>query len=179
MTVPGTIDPIREARAYQAMLVGLVGNDDPADVQRATPGRARQLLAEAAGDLRVCPAEAEWSVLECLAHLVDAELVVSGRYRWILAEDEPELRPYDQDLWVDRLHDMSEDPDRLLAVFEPLRAANIDLWARTPVEMRDRVGHHPERGPESYGLTFTMLAGHDRFHIAQVERALASIRSGR
>jgi len=32
---------------------------------------------------------------------------------------------------------------------------------------------HAERGPESYGLLFTMITGHDRFHLAQAERALA------
>ena len=30
----------------------------------------------------------EWSVLECLGHALDAEIVSSARYRWILAHDE-------------------------------------------------------------------------------------------
>src|SRR5207253_1523877 len=64
MTVPVTIDPVRQARAYQEMLVGLVGKDDPAEVQRATSALVRNLLAEAADDLRLRPAQAEWSVLE-------------------------------------------------------------------------------------------------------------------
>jgi hypothetical protein len=41
---------------------------------------------------------------------------------------------------------------------------------------RDRVGIHRERGPESYGLIVRLGAGHDRFHIAQAERALAAVR---
>jgi hypothetical protein len=34
---------------------------------------------------------------------------------------------------------------------------------------------HAERGPESYELTFRLIAGHDRFHLAQARRALAAV----
>jgi hypothetical protein len=107
--------------------------------------------------------------------MVDAEIVVSGRYRWILAHEEPELLGYDQDLWVDRLHHPVEDPAELLALLEPLRRANLALWERTPEAQRDRIGMHRERGPESYRLTFTLMAGHDRFHLEQARRAVARL----
>jgi hypothetical protein len=35
---------------------------------------------------------------------------------------------------------------------------------------------HAERGPETYDLSFRMIAGHDRFHLAQARRALAAVR---
>lgn len=174
---PASPDPIDEPRAYQDLLVGLVGEDDPADVQAATPGLIRQLVSDAGEDLRTRPEPGEWSVLECIAHVVDAEIVCAGRYRWILAHDQPELIGYDQDLWIDRLHQPTEDPAELLGVFEPLRRANLSLWARTPEDLRARVGLHRERGPESFGLTFALIAGHDRFHLAQARRALAQIRA--
>jgi hypothetical protein len=74
----------------------------------------------------------EWSVYECIAHIADAELVVGGRYRWILAQDRPELLPYDQDLWVDRLHAGDEDPADLLATFEALRRRTSTYGAGRP-----------------------------------------------
>ncbi len=172
-------DPVTAPQAYQQHLVALVGDDDSAVVQRATPARVRALLADAADEGALRPADGEWSVLECLAHMVDAELVASGRYRWILAHDEPELIGYDQDAWVDRLHAPVEAADELLASFSALRAANLALWERTTDVGRDRVGIHRERGPESYRLTFTLIAGHDRFHVDQAERALAAIREAR
>jgi hypothetical protein len=172
-------DPINEPKAYQDYLIGLVGDDDPAEVQAATPQRIRSLLAEAGDDAGRRPMAREWSVLECVAHIVDAEIVAAARYRWILAHDEPELIGYDQDLWVERLHQPVEDAVALLSLFEPLRAADLAVWERTPVDQRDRVGIHRERGRESYGLLFTMIAGHDRFHLGQAERALASLRDAR
>ncbi|MFN8233078.1 MAG: DinB family protein [Actinomycetota bacterium] len=122
------------------------------------------------------PEPGEWSVLECVGHIVDAEIVMSARYRWVLAHDEPTLIGYDQDLWVKRLH-QDDDLEQLLDLFDALRLANVTLWARTPKELRSRVGMHQERGAESYDLAFRMIAGHDRFHLAQAERALAAVRA--
>ena len=166
-------DSVSEPKAYQDYLIGLVGDDDPAKVQADTLGLVRDLVARAGPAAAARPEEGEWSVLECIAHIVDAELVAAARYRWILAHDEPPLIGYDQDRWVDRLHVPVENAEELLGLFEPLRQANLALWARTPVADRDRFGVHAERGPESYGLLFTMITGHDRFHLAQAERALA------
>jgi hypothetical protein len=174
-----TADPVSAPKAYQDLLIGLVGDDDPAEVQAATPALLRALLTDAGADLRTRPEAGEWSVAECLAHIVDAEIVSSGRYRWILAHDEPEIMPYDQDLWVDRLHQPVEDVESLVALFEPMRRANLELWARTPVVDRTRFGIHLERGPESYELTFGLIAGHDRFHLTQARAALDQIRGQR
>jgi hypothetical protein len=169
-------DPVSEPKAYQDLLISMVGTDDPAEVQSATPQRIRDLVAGAGPDLGRRPEPGEWSPLECIAHLMDAEVVAAGRYRWILAHDRPDLMGYDQDLWVDRLHQPPEGPEELLAVFEPLRRANLALWRRTSEADRERIGMHTERGAESYRLTFTLFAGHDRFHLDQARRALASLK---
>jgi hypothetical protein len=179
MTPKDSPDPVSEPKAYQQHLLGLLGDDDPGEVQSSTPTELRALVGEAADDLRSDPEPDEWSVYGCIAHVVDAEIVMSGRYRWVLAHDEPPLIGYDQDLWVDRLHSGNEPIDDLLSLFEPLRSANVSLWRRTPLELRSRVGIHAERGPESFDLAFKMIAGHDRFHAAQVRRALAAVRGQR
>ena len=41
-------DPVSDSKAYQDLLVGLVGADDPAEVQAETPRLIRELLANAA-----------------------------------------------------------------------------------------------------------------------------------
>jgi hypothetical protein len=168
---PASPDPVAAPSEYQRLMLSLVGQDDPASVQEETPGAVRAMIARAAADLRRRPAEREWSVLELLGHLADAELVMAGRYRWVLAHDEPPISGYDQDRWVD-------DPRDLLALFEALRGANLALWRRTPAPARQRRGIHSERGPESLDLMFRMIAGHDRFHLAQMDRTLTAIRAG-
>jgi hypothetical protein len=174
MTSP---DPVREANAYQRSLLDALGDDDPAQAQASTPGRIRRLIADASSDLRTRPAPAEWSVLECVGHVLDGEIVLSWRYRLVLAHDEPEITGYDQDLWVDGLGHNADDPDELVGTFEALRAANLALWRKSTSEQRARVGIHRERGPESFDLMFRMLGGHDRVHLDQADRALAAVRS--
>jgi len=173
MTSP---DPIREAEAYRLSLLTALGDDDPAAAQAETPAALRALVADAGPVLRVRPEPGEWSALECIGHITDGELVVAGRYRWILAEDKPAIVGYDQALWVAGLRHNDDDVEDLLDLFEALRASNIELWSRTSAEDRARVGMHNERGPESLDLTFRLAAGHDRIHLAQARRALEAAR---
>jgi hypothetical protein len=168
-------DPISEPKAYQDYLLSLLGTDDPAEVQTETPNQWKTLFGQIDVE-SVRPEPKEWSAIECLGHALDAEIVSSARYRWILAHDEPPLIGYDQDRWVDKLHaGKREDPRELLALFEALRMLNITLWSEASDKDRDRVGIHAERGPESFDLLFRMIAGHDRFHLAQAVRAVEAV----
>ncbi|HEV2014380.1 MAG TPA: DinB family protein [Candidatus Dormibacteraeota bacterium] len=169
--------PLTEGRAYQQQLLALLGQDDPAAVQEATPASLRALLEDAGSDLRQRPAAVEWSLLELLGHLADAEMVMSGRYRWTISQEQPPLLGYDQDQWVARLHHNDDEPGELLVIFSAFRAANLRLWRRSSGDDRARVAVHAERGPESYELMFRMLAGHDRFHLNQMHETLRQVRA--
>jgi hypothetical protein len=170
-------DPVSAPDAYRQLLLAALGADDPADALASTPAALRALVGDAGADLAVRPEAREWSALECIGHMVDAELVTAARSRWILAEDEPDIVPYDQDLWVGRLQHGEDDAGELLDLFEALRRAGLALWTRTPESDRDRAGIHRERGRESYGLTIRLLAGHDRIHLAQARAAIEAVRS--
>jgi DinB superfamily len=168
----GAPDPVEDPQGYQRFLLSKLGEDDPAEVQRATPSALRSLFERAGERLQTPSDSGEWSVLQVGGHILDGELVASARYRWILAHDEPPLVGYDQDLWVERLRHNDADPAEILALFEALRTANLTLWSRSSEEDRARVGLHAERGPESYELTFRLMAGHDRNHLAQARVAI-------
>jgi hypothetical protein len=168
---------------YQRGMIALVGDDDPADVQAGAVAGWLEMLERAGDDLAIRPEPGEWSVLELLGHFVDAEISYAARYRWILAEEGPDIVGFDQDDWVTALHAgpgaPEADADLLLSTFAALRAADIALWTATSDAQRRRVGIHRERGPESYGLQFVLIAGHDRFHLEQARRALAQVRTAR
>ncbi len=171
------VDPVAEAADYQALLLSLVGDDDPAGVQARTSDALPALVREAGTHLRARAGEQEWSVLELLGHFLDAEIMAAARYRWILAHDRPPLMPYDQDLLVARLRHNEAEPDELVEFFQGVRRGNLALWRRMPAGERGRVGIHAERGPESYELVFRLMAGHDRFHLDQIRQTLAAVRS--
>src|SRR5713226_7135499 len=164
---PTTPDPVAAPSEYQRLMLSLVGQDDPASVQEETPGAVTAMIATAAADLRRRPVESEWSVLELVGHLADAELVMAARYRWVLAHEEPPIAAYDQDRWVDRLRHNEDDPRDLLAVFEPLRRANLSRLRRAPSPYGQRVALRSERAPVNLELMFRMMAGPARIHLAQ------------
>ena len=165
-------DPVADPAGYQGYLLSLLGEDDPAATQGSTASSLRGLAREAGSVVYRQPEPGEWSVGQVIAHLADAEIMMSARYRWIVAHDEPDLIGYDQDLWVERLHDDTEDVLASIEVFDVLRKANLSLWDRSGPEQRARAGIHSERGRESFDLSFRMIAGHDRLHLGQIRRAL-------
>src|SRR3954453_10090085 len=114
-------DPVSAPDAYRTSLLTALGDEDPAVAQRQTPAVIRALVVEAGELLRVRPEPGEWSVLECIGHIVDSELVAGARERWIVSEDEPPIVGYDQALWVDRLGHNEDDAELLIATFEALR----------------------------------------------------------
>jgi hypothetical protein len=168
-----------EADTYRKSVLDALGLDDPVVVQETEPELWRRLIDQAGAHLRTRPDAGEWSVIECLGHMTDSELVTSARYRWVLAESEPTLVGFDQSAWAARLNHSAEDAAALLDFFGAMRRANVALWRRTPVADRARIGHHAERGPESFELLFRLQAGHGRIHRAQAERALATARRPR
>jgi hypothetical protein len=170
--LPAPPDPISAPEAYQAYLLDALGADDPATVQAGTPPALRQLVREGAPHLRKRAVPGAWSALETMGHMLDAEIVYSARYRFIMAHDEPPLLGYDQDLWVERLRHNDDDVAGLLDHFEAMRLANIAMWRHSTPVQRGRVGIHEERGPESLELSFRLIAGHDRVHLAQARDAL-------
>jgi hypothetical protein len=169
------VDPVAEADAYRHMLLGVLGDRDPAQAQAELADRLEGVVKEAGPRLRTRPEPREWSVMEVLAHILDAEIVLAGRYRWILAQDEPPLIGYDQDLWVERLHHPDEDPEEMLAMLRVLNRSHLALWRRTSPSDRARVGIHSERGPESFELSFRLMSGHGLFHLGQMRRTLAQV----
>ena len=131
MERPASPDPISDPKGYQNHLLGLLGDDDPAAVQARTPAALRQMATEAGPNLFLRPEPQEWSAFECMAHITDAEIVMSARYRWVLAHDEPPLIGYDQDLWVDRLHVDDDGLDSLLDLFDARHNAPAELFDQT------------------------------------------------
>ena len=169
------IDPVRQPDQYQRLLLSYVGDRDPAEIQAELGDALEALVAEAGPHLRVRPAEGEWSVLELVGHILDAEVVYAGRYRWTLAQDRPPLVAYDQDQWVERLDHNEGDPAEMLALFRALRRSHLELWARSTPEQRERVALHEERGPESFDLSFRIIAGHGLLHLDQMRATLDAV----
>jgi hypothetical protein len=161
-----------EVRAqYAAAVLGLIGDRNPLDVLRDTPGAAARAVATLTPEKLLTPeAPDKWSVAHVLRHLADTDVVWGWRMRLILAQDRPVITGFDQDLWADRLDYAHADPNESLETFAVLRRDNLRLIERATPDDLKRVGVHAERGEESAGYLVRLYAGHDLMHLAQIER---------
>ncbi|MGH9367854.1 MAG: DinB family protein [Thermoanaerobaculia bacterium] len=159
--------------AYRERILGLLGADEPLEVLERTPRRLRELL-EALGrpglDRPFGPEK--WTARQVFAHLADVEQAAGFRIRQIVTGGAGHvIQPFDQDAWARTYSRL--DARAAVRAHEALRAWNLSYYRTLEPSDLARVGLHPERGEESVETTIRMLAGHDRNHLAQLERIAA------
>jgi uncharacterized damage-inducible protein DinB len=158
---------------YTARLLSLSAGADPIDVLGSTAPAIGALIAgRSADELRRSPSSSRWSIAQIVAHLADSEIVFAYRVRMILASPGTEIQAYDQDAWSRAQHAERSDPQRSLALFTAIRESMLPLLRGLTDEELDRYGMHAERGKETVRHLLALYAGHDRNHLAQIERLL-------
>ena len=135
-----------------------------------TPERWRALAGTVQGDLLArAPAPGEWSALDCLRHLLATERVAFPvRVQAFL--DGHDLAAYDPD--AAGATSGPVDPGELVAEFEEVRAASLQLLTGLETADLRRTARHAELGPVTLEQMLNEWAGHDRMHTVQAERAL-------
>jgi hypothetical protein len=140
-------------------------------IQTATSGKLRRLIKGLKSpQLTLRPAEGKWSIKEIISHLADTEIVYGFRYRKILAEESPEVSPFDQNLWAGNLSYRQRDLSSVLEMFEAVRRNNLNLMRLKSAEDWQRVGYHPEYGRLSFAQIVIHLTFHDLNHLEQIRR---------
>ncbi len=164
------------ATEYVARLWSLVEGKDPIVVQTETPDVLARLIASIPQvKLYRAPALGRWSLAAIVAHMAEAEIALSWRYRQIAENEGAALAGYDQNVWY-RLGDYdSRDAQESLAQFRLLREANLRMFARLTPDDWQRSGIHAERGPLTMRDLVAQAAGHDLSHVQQAERVIASV----
>lgn len=116
----------------------------------------------------------EWSVLDCLQHLLDTErlvfpvrvgLFLGGRD---LEAFDPSASPYEQPAGEAPALPIRE----LAAEFTRLRTESLDVLDRLGASDLERTANHAELGRVTLGEMLNEWAAHDLNHTVQAERAL-------
>ncbi|MGP8246045.1 MAG: DinB family protein [Bryobacteraceae bacterium] len=115
------------------------------------------------------PAPGKWSIRQLMAHVADTEIVAAGRFRQVIAEDNPTLVAFDQNAWAARLDYARRKPKQSLESFRRLRAENYELLKGLEEAVFERTGRHSERGPLSLRQMLEGFAGHAESHARQIE----------
>ena len=165
-----------EIEAYVQSICALVGDRDPIEVMAQTPGAIRRATQDLADDaIRKPEQEGKWSILQVVRHLADVEIVIGFRLRKIMAEPESALPTIDQDSWSDTFQYNTGTLHQAIDDFEAVREINVRLLRNTDPSLFLRFGFHEERGKESAERTIALYAGHDLYHLSQIERIKEAI----
>jgi hypothetical protein len=116
----------------------------------------------------------EWTVAQNVHHLADSHMHSYIRCKLILTEEQPTLKPYDQDLWADMIDASQVDLAASLALLQGLHVRWVTFWESLHHDAWARTGVHPERGEISLESILYAYAGHGEEHIDQIQRTLAA-----
>ena len=109
-----------------------------------------------------------WTVRQVVHHLPDSHMNAYVRFRLALTEDEPTIKPYDQERWA-TLKDARTAPAELsLSLLESLHRRFVLLLRSLRAEDFARTFLHPEMGVVTLDKYLGMYAWHGRHHIAHV-----------
>jgi hypothetical protein len=115
-----------------------------------------------------------WSVVEVVCHLRDAEERGLERMRAMRDQDEPLLPAYDQEQWARERNYAAGDLQAALAQFLRFREQHIDELAALAPGDWERTGRHAEQGIITISAHTLHLVSHDTIHAAQIAGQLAA-----
>ena len=116
----------------------------------------------------------EWTVAQNVHHLADSHMNSFIRMRLILTEEQPMLKPYDQDLWAELADSGTTALEESLCILDGLHARWVRLFESLDEADWRRAGLHPENGEVTIADTLRIYAAHGQGHIDQIGRALAA-----
>ncbi len=119
----------------------------------------------------------EWTVAQNVHHVVDSHMNAYIRTRLMLTEDNPTIRPYDQDAWALLADAHQPDLSASLALLRALHTRWVTLFESLSEEQWNRPGLHPAGGAISPASIVQSYADHGEGHIDQIRRTLAAGRA--
>lgn len=142
--------------------------------------RAIQQIAEASARLRAAvegltsqqlgtPYRPEgWTVRQVVHHVPDSHLNAYIRFKLALTEDEPTIKPYEQERWAN-LEDTRNTPVEVsLTLLDSLHQRWVVLLESLRPEDFARTFQHPEQGIVSLDKQLALYAWHGRHHVAHI-----------
>ena len=142
--------------------------DEIAPLLAASVATLRAEVRALGSEARWQPAEGEWSVNECIGHLIEADRRgYAGRIREILAGDQVVLAIWDPPVVAAARRDNDADPIELVEMFATQRSEGIALVRSLSALDLARVGIHPAIGPLRVDEILAGWPHHDRNHVRQ------------
>ena len=116
-----------------------------------------------------------WSSRQVIHHCADSEAQSYARLRRLVAEPNPVIQGYDENLWAkDQTLGYTELPiENSIAVFTAVRAGSLDIIKRLKPEQLELTGTHTEVGEYSLKRWLETYTRHANNHADQIKQNLA------
>ena len=126
-------------------------------------------------DLTKTPITGEWSAAFVLHHMCDGELHFATRYLNNLAEESPNIFPFNENIYPDRLSYSKRDAQASLTAIEGIQIVTANILSTIPEGDWSRTSVHEKRGL----LTLTQLvetaSGHSKAHAGQLAELIKAL----
>lgn len=114
-----------------------------------------------------------WTVRQLAHHVADSHMNMYVRFKLAMTEENPTIKPYDQDAWV-LLADTRETPIEVsLAILDAVHQRALAVLRSTSDTDRARTYFHPENGPTRIDEMTALYAWHGDHHIAHINNLRA------
>jgi hypothetical protein len=143
-------------------------------IERYTHGH--QAVVDALADISEAELDTRsdgWSAREVVHHLADSEMTSAIRLRRLLAEDNPVIDGYDEELFARVLHYSERPIDAALDAISAARRTTAEILAHMTEADWQRAGTHSDSGPYTAEDWLQIYAAHAHDHGNQIRRARA------
>ncbi len=135
--------------------------DTPKQMRAAVAGLSEQ-------QLDTSYREGGWTVRQVVHHVPESHMNAYTRFRLALTENEPTIKPYDQDAWAKMIDSQTAPIEPSLTLLEALHQRWIALLESLADEDFNRRFRHPEIGIVTVGEVLGMYAWHGPHHVAHI-----------
>ena len=147
------------------------GDDRPRLIDQIAeaPARLRDAIKGLSPDQLDTPyRDGGWTVRQVVHHVPDSHLNSYIRFKLALTEDEPTIKPYQEDRWAELYDSQSAPLEPSLALLESLHERWVILLRSLTDKDFTRTFRHPELGTVSLNQSIGLYAWHGRHHVAHI-----------
>ncbi|MGD9900551.1 MAG: YfiT family bacillithiol transferase [Calditrichaceae bacterium] len=110
-----------------------------------------------------------WTVRQVIYHISDSHLNSYIRFKLAITEDQPVIKPYDQEKWAETADSSLFPVQDSLQFIELLHKRWVILLKSLNEEQLERGYMHPESGYVQLKKNIGLYAWHGKHHLAQVQ----------
>ena len=109
-----------------------------------------------------------WTIRQVVHHLADSHMHAYLRMKFMVTEDHPAIKPYNQDIWAELTDARSGPIQPSLVILMGLHERWASFLENVPDVQWTRGAMHPERGEVTFASTAATYAAHGQKHLGQI-----------